>query len=49
VGAQTRPALTKERQRVVTSNDDTNAWMVSVNEDLGFRIAQLCPANQRKL
>jgi GNAT superfamily N-acetyltransferase len=38
-----------ERRRVVTSNDDTNAWMVSVNEDLGFRIVELCPAYQRKL
>ena len=38
-----------ERRRVVTSNDDTNAWMVSINEDLGFRIVELCPAYQRKL
>ena len=38
-----------ERQRVVTGNDDTNSWMVSINEDLGFRIVELCPAYQRKL
>ena len=38
-----------ERERVVTGNDDTNAWMVSINEDLGFRIVELCPAYQRKL
>jgi GNAT superfamily N-acetyltransferase len=38
-----------ERQRVVTGNDDTNAWMVSINEDLGFRIVELCPAYQRRL
>jgi len=38
-----------ERQRVVTGNDDTNSWMVSINEDLGFRIVELCPAYQRSL
>ncbi|GAB3888786.1 GNAT family N-acetyltransferase [Terrabacter terrigena] len=38
-----------ERKRVVTGNDDTNSWMVSINEDLGFRIVELCPAYQRKL
>jgi GNAT superfamily N-acetyltransferase len=38
-----------ERERVVTGNDDTNSWMVSINEDLGFRIVELCPAYQRKL
>ena len=36
-----------ERRRVVTGNDDTNSWMVSINEDLGFRIVELCPAYQR--
>ena len=36
-----------ERRRVVTGNDDTNSWMVSINEDLGFRIVELCPAFQR--
>jgi hypothetical protein len=38
-----------ERRRVVTGNDDTNSWMVSINEDLGFRIVELCPAYQRHL
>jgi hypothetical protein len=38
-----------ERRRVVTGNDDTNSWMVSINEDLGFRIVELCPAYQRSL
>jgi GNAT superfamily N-acetyltransferase len=38
-----------ERRRVVTGNDDTNSWMVSINEDLGFRVVELCPAYQRRL
>lgn len=38
-----------ERRRVVTGNADTNAWMVSINEDLGFRVVELCPAYQRSL
>ncbi|GAA3706063.1 GNAT family N-acetyltransferase [Terrabacter ginsenosidimutans] len=38
-----------ERRRVVTGNDDTNSWMVSINEDLGFRIVELCPAYHRSL
>ena len=38
-----------QRQRVVTGNDGTNSWMVSINEALGFRIVELCPAYQRKL
>lgn len=38
-----------ERRRVVTDNADTNAWMVSINEDLGFRVVELCPAYQRSL
>ncbi|GAA2747401.1 hypothetical protein GCM10009868_36730 [Terrabacter aerolatus] len=38
-----------ERRRVVTGNDDTNSWMVSINEDLGFRVVELCPAYQRSL
>ncbi|GAA6525094.1 GNAT family N-acetyltransferase [Intrasporangium sp. DVR] len=37
------------RRRVVTGNDGTNSWMVSINEALGFRIVELCPAYQRKL
>ena len=36
-----------ERRRVVTGNDDTNSWMVSINEDLGFRVVELCPAYHR--
>lgn len=38
-----------ERRRVATGNDGTNSWMVSINEALGFRIVELCPAYQRKL
>ncbi len=38
-----------ERDRVVTGNDDTNAWMVDINLRLGFRVVELCPAYQRKL
>ena len=38
-----------ERRRVVTGNDGTNSWMVSINEALGFRIVELCPAYQRRL
>ena len=37
-----------ERERVVTGNDDTNSWMVSINEQLGFRVVELCPVYQRK-
>ena len=37
------------RKRVTTGNDDTNAYMVSINEQLGFRIVELCPAYHRKL
>lgn len=37
------------RRRVVTGNDDTNSWMVTINEDLGFRVVELCPAYQRSL
>ena len=37
------------RKRVTTGNDDTNSYMVSINEELGFRIVELCPAYQRKL
>ncbi len=38
-----------ERRRVTTGNDGTNSWMVSINEALGFRVVELCPAYQRKL
>jgi len=37
------------RRRVTTGNDGTNSWMVSINEELGFRIVELCPAYQRTL
>lgn len=37
------------RERVVTCNDDTNSWMVDINERLGFRVVELCPAYQRRL
>jgi GNAT superfamily N-acetyltransferase len=37
------------RERVVTGNDDTNSWMVDINERLGFEVVELCPAYQRKL
>jgi GNAT superfamily N-acetyltransferase len=37
------------RKRVTTGNDDTNSYMVSINEQLGFRIVELCPAYHRKL
>lgn len=37
------------RERIVTGNDDTNAWMVDINERLGFRPVELCPAYQRTL
>jgi len=37
------------RERVVTGNDDTNRWMVSINEQLGFQVVELCPSYQRKL
>lgn len=38
-----------DRKRVITGNDGTNSWMVAINEALGFRIVELCPAYQRKL
>ena len=41
--------IARDTWRVVTGNDDTNSWMVSINEDLGFRIVELCPAYQRHL
>ena len=37
------------RELVTTRNDDTNSWMVDINERLGFRVVELCPAYQRKL
>lgn len=38
-----------ERGRIVTGNDGTNSWMVSINEQLGFRVVELCPAYRRPL
>ena len=38
-----------QRKRVTTGNDGTNSYMVSINEALGFRIVELCPAYHRKL
>ena len=38
-----------ERRRVVTGNDGTNSWMVSINEALGFHVVELSPAYKRKL
>jgi hypothetical protein len=35
------------RKRVTTGNDDTNSYMVSINEDLGFHVVELCPAYRR--
>jgi GNAT superfamily N-acetyltransferase len=37
------------RKRVTTGNDGTNSYMVRINEELGFRIVELCPAYHRKL
>ena len=37
------------RERIVTGNDDTNRWMVEINERLGFAVVELCPAYQRRL
>ena len=37
------------RELVTTCNDDTNSWMVEINERLGFRVVELCPAYQRRL
>lgn len=38
-----------QRERIITSNDDTNSFMVSVNEALGFEVVEYAPAYQRKL
>lgn len=38
-----------EREHITTGNNGTNEFMVSINEDLGFRILELCPAFTRKL
>ncbi len=45
-------ALTRDhpgRERVITSNDDTNRWMVAVNDALGFEVVELMPAVRQVL
>lgn len=37
------------RERVVTGNNDTNRWMIDVNEAMGFRVRELCPEVRRRL
>ncbi len=37
------------RRRVVTGNNDTNRWMIAVNEAMGFRVRELCPEVRRRL
>jgi len=43
--AEVRPDVT----RVVTQNAETNAFMVSINERLGFELTALCPEFLRRL
>lgn len=38
-----------ERERVVTGNNETNRWMIAVNEAMGFRVSELCPEVRRRL
>ncbi|MEO7236360.1 MAG: GNAT family N-acetyltransferase [Lapillicoccus sp.] len=38
-----------ERTVVGTGNDETNAWMVSINEALGFELVELCRMYHRVL
>ncbi len=38
-----------ERTTVETGNDETNAWMVSINEALGFEVVELCRMHHRVL
>ena len=38
-----------ERALVSTGNDETNAWMVSINEALGFELVELCRMHHRVL
>lgn len=38
-----------QRERVVTGNNDTNRWMIAVNEALGFEVRELCPAVRLRL
>ncbi|MFC6008150.1 GNAT family N-acetyltransferase [Angustibacter luteus] len=37
------------REFVVTGNADANAWMVAINETLGFRVREICPMYQRRV
>jgi len=37
------------RELVVTSNDETNRWMVDVNDALGFEMVELVPTMRRML
>ena len=37
------------REFVDTGNADANAWMVAINESLGFRVREICPMYQRRL
>lgn len=37
------------REVVSTGNDDTNRWMVDINERLGFRVVELRPSYQLQL
>ena len=41
--------LYPERVDVTTGNANDNEWMVSINEELGFRPLELCPAFYRTL
>lgn len=38
-----------ERDRVATGNEETNRWMVGINERLGFRVVELMPVYSREL
>ena len=38
-----------ERELVVTTNDETNAFMVDINLALGFEAVELCPSYQHTL
>jgi hypothetical protein len=36
-------------RRVDTSNDETNSWMVAINERLGFEVLAVAPSFVRHL
>jgi GNAT superfamily N-acetyltransferase len=38
-----------ERDHVATGNADVNAWMLAINEALGFRLVEICPQLQLRL